>query len=99
VHAINSRTPPLTGQNLSSQEIALTDEHFGILENCAAKFKAGDTEGREKIIRQAAVLIKRSWREDVEFDRDTVMKVCDLSAKIGYSHTFPAHSPTYVWQT
>ena len=59
-----------------------------MLENRIAKFRAVGTKRREKIIEEAADRIESAWTEDIEFDRDEVINVCSLSAKLGYSHMF-----------
>lgn len=81
----------LKAQCASSREIALTDEHMSLLGNLVSKFRAARTNGREKLVEEAAGLIKSTWTEDAGFDRDEVIKVCDLSAKLGYSHVFLAY--------
>jgi len=83
---------PLTERCVSSKEITLTDQHINMLERQAAKFQAADPADHEKVIIEAADLIKRTWNEAVEFDRDTVTRVCALSDKLGYSHIFLAYS-------
>ncbi len=78
---------PLKSQRDSSQQIALTDEHISMLERRAAKFRGADPKDREKIVTAAADHIEKNWRGDVEFHRDTVISVCDLSAQLGiFSH-------------
>jgi len=78
---------PLKSQRDSSQQIALTDEHISMLERRAAKFRGADPKDREKIVTTAADHIEKNWRGDVEFHRDTVISVCDLSAQLGiFSH-------------
>ena len=79
-----------------SQDIVLTDEHISMLERCASKFRAGNTNRREKIVEEAADTIKGMWKEDTEFDRDGIINVCGLSAKLSHSQRFIAHSPTSV---
>ena len=37
---------------------------------------------REKIIEKAVDHIKATWTGDVEFDRNTMMNVCELSANL-----------------
>ena len=44
------------------------------------KFRTANPTRREKMVRDAADHIKSTWTEDVEFDRDTVINVCKLSA-------------------
>jgi hypothetical protein len=75
----------------------LTDEYINVLERRASKFISSNTNKREKIVEEAANTIKSIWTEDIEFDRDAVINVCDLSAKLGHSHIFLAYSPTSAW--
>ena len=82
---------PLKSQCDSSQQIALTDEHISMLERRVAKFRGADPKVREKIVIAAADHIEKTWRGDVEFHRDTVISVCDLFAKLGFSHLFLAY--------
>jgi hypothetical protein len=70
---------------MSSQEIALTDRHIKILEKYIAKFRAADTNLREKLIEEATDSIERAWGEDVEFDRDVVINVCEFSVTVKYA--------------
>jgi hypothetical protein len=72
---------------------------MSILERHAPKFRAADTDGREKIVETAADYIERNWREDAEFDRDTIISVCHLSPKLGHSQILLVYSQTSVWQT
>ena len=48
-----------------------------------AKFRAADTKGREEVVANAADTIERTWTGDTGFDRGAMIRVCDLSAKIG----------------
>jgi hypothetical protein len=86
-------------QYVSSQEITLTDEHISMLEQWTPKFRAADLSHREKMINKAANYIESTWAESMEFDRDAVTGVRDLSAKLGYPKIFLAHSPVSVWQS
>jgi hypothetical protein len=63
-----------------------------MLESLTAKFRAVGTNRREKIVEKAAEHIKSSWAEDMEFDREAVINVCGLSAKLDHSHISLAHS-------
>jgi len=82
-----------------SQDIELADEHMGILERHAPKFRAADRKDREKIVRKVAEQIKSTWTEGVEFERDTVLGVCDLSDTLDHSQIFLAYLQVSVWQT
>ena len=46
------------------------------------KFRAADTNSREKIIKEAAGKLKNAWREGVEFDSEVVISVCELSSEV-----------------
>lgn len=70
-----------------------------MLEKCIPKFRAADTNHRENIIQQAADRIKGTWTEDIEFDEDTVLSVCELSANLDYSDIFVAYSCISVRQS
>jgi hypothetical protein len=71
---------------------------MSMLERLMAKFRAADTNGREELVTKAADSIERTWTEDTRFDRDAMISVCDLSAKLGHSHVFLAYSRTPVRQ-
>lgn len=60
------------------------DRHIKILERYIPKFRAANTNLREKIIEKAANSIERAWGEDVEFDRDAVINVCEFSVTVKY---------------
>ena len=85
-------------KRISSQEIVLTDEYMSMLERCTTKFKHTDTDRQEKIVKQAANNIKKTWQEDTEFNREATINVCEPSARPGPSHIFIAHLQTFVWQ-
>jgi hypothetical protein len=70
-----------------------------MLEKWAPKFRAANTNRRDAIVEEAADGIKRMWTEDTEFDRDRVISVCKLSAKLCYSHISIAHLRTLVPQS
>jgi hypothetical protein len=53
-----------------------------MLEKCIAKFRDATANRREKMVEEAADSIKGAWTEDMEFDRDTVIGVCELSAQL-----------------
>jgi hypothetical protein len=82
-----------------SQGIALTDEQIRMLERCIPKFRAADPNGREKLIKGAADHVESVWTGDIEFNRDTVISVCELSVKLNCSHIFLAYSPISVRQS
>jgi hypothetical protein len=69
-----------------------------MLERLMPKFRAADAKHREKFVEDAADHIENAWAEDVEFDRDTVICVRELSNKLCYSQPFLAYSPASVWQ-
>jgi hypothetical protein len=66
----------------SSEEVWLNDDHMKMLANCGTRFQAAGTKGREKIVQEAADTIEDTWTEDMEFDRDTAIGVCELSAQL-----------------
>lgn len=53
----------------------LTDHHMSILEKWIPKFRAADTNGHEKLVKEAAECIKSTWTDNSEFDRDAVISV------------------------
>ena len=61
----------------------LADEDIKMLERWGVRFQAANTNHREKMIEEAADCIKRSWTEDVEFDRGKVIAVHRLSTRLG----------------
>ena len=65
-------------QCVSSEEIVLADGYISMLERYIPKFRAANTSRRENIIEEAADQIKGTWTEDIEFDRDTIINVCEL---------------------
>ena len=71
---------------------------MSILERYAPKFQAANGKHQEKMVRKVANKIERAWTEDVEFDRDTVISVSNLSAKLDYSQIFLAYLQAPVWQ-
>jgi len=71
---------------------------MSILEHYAPKFQAANRKHREKMVRKVANKIERAWTEDIEFDRDTVIGVSGLSAKLDYSQIFLAYPQAPVWQ-
>ena len=73
---------------VSRPKLVLTDGHISMLEKHSTKYVNANTDGREKVVRQAADAIKRSWREDTQFDRAVVTSVRDLSAKLGHSQKY-----------
>jgi hypothetical protein len=70
-----------------------------MLEKCVPKFRAADTKRRDAIIKDAADHIEHIWTEETEFDRDRVISVCELSAKLGYSHIFIARLRIFLPQS
>ena len=82
-----------------SQDIELVDKHMGILERHAPKFQAADRKDQETIVRKVAEQIKSTWTKGVEFERDTVIGVCDLSDTLDHSEIFLAYLQVSVWQT
>jgi len=81
-----------------SQDIELTEEHMGILEKHAPKFKAAKAKRWEKIVKKVAGQIEKTWPEDTGFDKDTVITVSDLSGKLDRSQIFLAYPKAPVWQ-
>ena len=75
-------------KHVSRPKLVLTDGHISMLAKHSAKYVNANTNGREKVVRQAANAIKRSWQEDTQFDRAAVTSVCDLSAKLGHSQKY-----------
>jgi len=67
------------------QEIQFTDEHINMLESRLNTFRQGDPDCRDEEVEKAADDIERTWTEDVEFDRDTVISVRKLIVKLGHS--------------
>jgi hypothetical protein len=57
------------------------DQHMSMLKRLIPKFRTANPTSREKLVGDAADNIERAWAEDMEFDRDTVINVCKLSAK------------------
>jgi hypothetical protein len=66
----------------------LAEQHVSMLESRVTKFRAVGTIRREKIVEEAADHIERTWTEDIEFNRGTMINVRRLSAKLGHSHIF-----------
>ena len=54
-----------------------------MLERWGVRFRAANANRREKMIKEAADRIKRSWTEDVEFNRGKVIAVRRLSTRLG----------------
>ena len=57
-----------------------------MLDRNFAGFRKSTPEVQGKMIEKAADNIGNAWREDIEFDRDAMICVCELFAKLGYSH-------------
>jgi hypothetical protein len=81
-HAIYLLSSAIKVQCISSQEIELTDQQTSILRRHVTKFRAADTNSREKIIKEAAGKLKNAWREDVEFDSEVVISVSEPSSEV-----------------
>jgi hypothetical protein len=81
-HAIYLLSSAIKVQCISSHEIELSDHQMSILRGHVAKFRAVDTNSREKIIKEAAGKLKNTWREGVEFDSEVVISVCELSSEV-----------------
>ena len=81
-HAIYLLSSAIKVQCVSSQEIELSDHQMSILRGHVAKFRAADTNSREKIIQEAAGKLENAWREGVEFDSEVVISVCELSSEV-----------------
>jgi hypothetical protein len=62
-----------------------------MLEKCVIKFRAANPTRREKMVQDAAETIQRTRMVDVEFNRVALINVCELSARLGYSHIFLVH--------
>jgi oligoendopeptidase F len=69
----------LADEDDSGEEIALTDEHFAVLESQVPKFRAAGADGREKIIKQVTKTIRSTWTENVKFNGSIVMSVRERS--------------------
>jgi hypothetical protein len=69
-----------------------------MLERLMPKFRAADANLRVKMVQDTADNIRNAWAEDVEFDRDIVISVCQLSDKLDYSQPFLACSPVSLWE-
>jgi len=54
-------------------------------ERYTPRLRTANTNDREIIVSEAADDIERTWGEDTDFNRDTVLSVRDLSAKLGHS--------------
>ena len=76
----------------------LTDGHVSMLERLMPKFRAANANLWVKMVQDTADNIGNAWAKDVEFDRDIVITVCQLSDKLRYSQPFLAYSPVSVWQ-
>ncbi len=70
-----------------------------MLERWTPKFRAADLNHREKMVNKAADYIESTWMESIEFNRDVVTSVHDLSAKLGYPKIFLVHLPASVWKS
>jgi hypothetical protein len=43
-------------------------------------------------------LIERTWLEDIAFEQDAVMNICDLSGVLSHSQIFLAYLRISLWQ-
>ena len=75
------------------------DGHVSMLERLIPKFRAANANLQVKTVQDTANNIGNAWAEDVEFDRDIVISVCQLSDKLDYSQPFLACSPVSLWET
>jgi hypothetical protein len=98
--AIYTFSPAIKTRYIPSEELMLTDYHMSMLEENIAKFRAADTNLREKIIQDTADGIKRTWTEGLQFDMDAVITVREPSVifKLVYSQILLAYSPIPVQQ-
>ena len=48
-------------KHVSRPKLVLTDGHISMLAKHSAKYVNANTNGQEKVVRQAADAIKRSW--------------------------------------
>ena len=81
-HAIYLLSSSIKAQYVSSQDIELTDHQMSILRRHVTKFQAANTNHHKKIINEAARKLKNAWREGVEFDREAVISICELSSEV-----------------
>ena len=58
---------------------------MSMLKGLIPKFWAADPDAWERMVKKAADCIKSTWTEEMEFDKDVVISVRDLSTKLGYS--------------
>ena len=72
---------------------------MSMLEGLIPKFRAADPDAQERMVKKAANCIKSTWTEEMEFDKDVVISVHDLSTELGYSQSSLAYSQTSVWQS
>jgi len=57
---------------------------MSLLERHFPKFRSANLKQQEKIVMEAADHIKKTWTKDVAFDRNGMIGVCDLSAKLDH---------------
>jgi hypothetical protein len=81
-HGIYLLSSAIKPHSVSSQEFELTDHQTSILRRHVARFRAADTNRREKIITEAAGKLKNDWREGVEFDNEVVISVREPSSEV-----------------
>ena len=72
---------------------------MSMLEGLVPKFQAADPDAWERMVKKAANCIKSTWTEEMEFDKDVVISIRDLSTELGYSQSSLAYSQTSVWQS
>ena len=70
-----------------------------MLEGLIPKFRAANPDARERMVKKAADCIKSTWTEEMEFNKDVMISICDLSTKLGYSQSSLAYSRTSVQQS
>ena len=69
-----------------------------MLDRSGAMFRAANPTNREKMVREAANHVEETWSEGVKFNRAAMISICDLSAKLGYSHLSIAYLRAPIWQ-
>jgi hypothetical protein len=53
-----------------------------MLKRCIPKFRRADVNDRERMIKDAANNIKSAWTEDIEYDGEAIIAVCELVSEI-----------------
>ena len=69
-----------------------------MLKKWFSKFRKANPGQRKQVIAEAAECIEGVWTGDIEFDKDTMIEVHDLSVKLGYSQCFLAYFGTFLRQ-